>query len=63
MIKNTNDIKKAIPSPIKIRYIVDCLLRFQTIGIVTNGVKNIANHKISPILSNKLILVFVCCDV
>jgi hypothetical protein len=60
MIKNTNDIKNAIASPIKTRCAFDCLLRLQTIGIVTNGVKNIANHNISPILSNKPILVFVC---
>lgn len=52
-MKNTNDITNAIASPIKTRYIFDCLLRLQTIGIVTNGVKNIANHNISPILSNK----------
>jgi len=55
MIKNTNEIKKAIARPNKIRYIFDCLLRLQTNGIVTKGVKNIANHNISPILSNKLI--------
>ena len=55
MIKNTNDITNAIASPIKSRYIFDCLLRLQTIGIVTNGVKNIANHNISPILSNNSI--------
>lgn len=52
MIKNTSDIKNAIASPIKTRYVFDCLLRRQTKGIVTNGVKNIANHNISPILSN-----------
>ena len=55
MIKNTNDITNAIASPIKTRYVFDCLLRLQTKGIVTNGVKNIANHNISPILSNKSI--------
>ena len=55
MINNTNDITNAMASPIKTRYILDCLLRHQTKGTVTNGVQNIANHNISPILSNKSI--------
>jgi hypothetical protein len=53
--KSTTDIKKAIASPINTRYTFDCLLRRQTIGIVTTGVKNIENHNISPILSNKAV--------
>ena len=58
--KSTSDITKAIARPIKSRYSLDCLLRLQTMGIVTNGVKNIANHNISPILSIKRFLSFVC---
>jgi hypothetical protein len=55
MIKKTNEITNASASPTKTRYIFDWLLPLQTIGIVTNGVKNIANHNISPILSSNLI--------
>ena len=60
--KNTKDTTNAIASPTKMRYALDCLLRLHTMGIVTNGVKNIANHSISPILSNKRICSYVCCE-
>jgi hypothetical protein len=44
--------------PNSIRYLFGFVLNLQTIGIVSNGVKNIANHNISPILSNTLYAIF-----
>jgi hypothetical protein len=58
MMKKKNDMTNANASPIKIRYSFGCPLLLQTIGTVTNGVKNMAYHNISPIMSNKLMLFF-----
>jgi hypothetical protein len=59
MKKKKNDMTNANASPIKIRYSFGCPLLLQTIGTVTNGVKNMAYHNISAMMSNKLML-FSC---